>query len=623
MKVKAVAFAGQPLSGKTFVLANILYMAKRIPKPETKFLDFEPDEQERGSTTSVKVFSHLEKDNHFYFIDTPGFVEFIPQSQRAIIMADAVMIFVRAGSVWDASVESIFHTTQKYNIPSAFVITQYSSGNWQETLKFLQELAGPDTKPFAPPGRPFNLENLTEDFREEIISMDDKLLEEFLEGHDISKEELLNVMERALSTTHIHPVFFVENEADIRHLLFFLIHFMPPYKGGNNRGAVIFKSTFDPSMGEQFYARSFGEILKGMELLNKRTGTKEKISHLYVPFGKDRIEVDGVSAGEFILLPKLKDAQLGDVLLGEGSDFDFEPFGDVFKPYVVAVKPKSKSDEEKISEAMQRLLREDPTFSYEYDVELHQHLLKCQGATHASSIISKLKNKFNVEVEITKPRIPYRETIRKPSQGMGKFVKQTGGRGQYGIAMIKIEPLPRGQNYEFKNSIFGGAIPKEYIPSVEMGIKKAMAEGVIAGYPVIDVKVELYDGKYHPVDSSNFAFEVAGTLAFKEAAAGADPYILEPIYNVEIFVPEIYLGDTIGEINSRRGRVLGFEPYERGYQKISAQIPLENVYDLIVPLRSITKGRCWINYTFSHYEEAPRDIQNRLIEEYKRSRGGA
>jgi elongation factor G len=250
-------------------------------------------------------------------------------------------------------------------------------------------------------------------------------------------------------------------------------------------------------------------------------------------------------------------------------------------------------------------------------------LLKCQGATHASSIISKLKNKFNVEVEITKPRIPYRETIRKPSQGMGKFVKQTGGRGQYGIAMIKIEPLPRGQNYEFKNSIFGGAIPKEYIPSVETGIKKAMAEGVIAGYPVIDLKVELYDGKYHPVDSSNFAFEVAGTLAFKEAAAGADPYILEPIYNVEIFVPEIYLGDTIGEINSRRGRVLGFEPYERGYQKISAQIPLENVYDLIVPLRSITKGRCWINYTFSHYEEAPRDIQNRLIEEYKKSRGSA
>jgi Translation elongation factors (GTPases) len=623
MKVKVVAFAGQPLSGKTFVLANIFHMAKKIPKPETKYLDFEPDEQERGSTTTVKIFSHLEKDNRFYFIDTPGFVEFIPQSQRAVRMADAVMIFVRAGSVWDSSVENIFLTTQKYNIPSAFVITQYSSEDWQKTLNFLQELAGPDTKPFAPPGKPFNLENLTEEFMEEIISTDDKLLEEFLEGHEIRKEELFEVMEKALSTTHIHPVFFVENEADIRHLLFFLIHFMPPYKGKDSPTAVIFKSTFDPSIGEQFYARAFRGISKGTELLNKRTGNKEKISHLYVPFGKDRIEVEEVSEGEIIILPKLKDAQIGDVLTVENSEFNFEPFEDVFKPYVIAVKPKGKSDEEKISEAMQRLLREDPTFSYEYDVELHQHLLKCQGATHANSIISKLKNKFNVEVEIMKPKIPYRETIRKPSQGMGKFVKQTGGRGQYGIAMIRIEPLPRGQNYEFKNSIFGGAIPKEYIPSVEAGIKKAMAEGVIAGYPVIDVKVDLYDGKYHPVDSSNFAFEVAGTLAFKEAAAGADPYILEPIYEVEIFVPETYLGDTIGEINSRRGRVLGFEAYERDYQRITAHIPLENVYDLIVPLRSITKGRCWIRYSFSHYEEAPKDIQNRLIEEYKRSRGGA
>ena len=623
MKVKSVVFAGQPLSGKTHTLASILYMAKKIPKPETKYLDFEPDEQDRGSTTTVKVFSHIEGEDHFYFIDTPGFIEFMPQSQRAIRMADVAMIFIKAGSGLDASVEAAYLTAQKYNIPSGFVITQYSSGDWESTLKVLQELAGPDTKAFAPPGKPFNLENLTEEFKEEIISADDKLLEEFLEGQEISKEELLSVMEKALSTTHIHPVFFVENEADIRHLLFFMVHFMPPHKGEESPVAVIFKSTFDPSMGEQFYARAFGEISKGIELVNKRTGNKEKISHLYVPFGKDRIEVESVKAGEFILLPKLKDAEIGDILSLNGREFNFEPFEEVFKPYVVAIRPKGKSDEEKISEAIHRLLREDPTFSYEYDVELHQHLLKCQGTTHANSIISKLKAKFGVEVELAKPKIPYRETIRKPSQGMGKFVKQTGGRGQYGIALIKIEPLPRGQNYEFKNSIFGGAIPKEYIPAVENGIKKAMAEGVIAGYPVIDVRVELYDGKYHPVDSSNFAFEVAGTLAFKEAAAGADPYILEPIYTVEIYAPESFLGDIIGEVNARRGRILGFEPYERDYQRINAQIPAENVYDLIVPLRSITKGRCWIKYEFSHYEEAPKDLQQRIIAEYQKSKESA
>ncbi len=620
MKVKSVVLCGQPLSGKTYMLTNILYKAGKIPKADTKYVDFEPDEQERGSSTTIKVFSYEKDSTKLYFIDTPGFVEFLPQSKTAIKISDYVLIFIRSGSDMDASVESSFFSAKKNQKPSAFVITQYSSGDWNKTLEVLQKLGGSGVKPFTDPGKPFDFDNMSEELKEEIISLDDTLLEKYLEGESISDDEIRSLMGKAFASMDIHPVFFIENENDFDSLVNFLVNFAPGYEGEDKQAILIFKSTFDPSMGEQFHARAYGSIKKGMELINARTGTKEKLSHLYTPFGKDRIEVEEVHKGEYLLIPKLKDAEIGDILATSGVNFEFEGFEEVFKPYVVAVKPKGKAAEEKISEAMHRLLREDPTFSYEYDAELHQHLLKCQGATHANSIVSRLKNKFGVEVEITRPRIPYRETIRKPSQGMGKFVKQTGGRGQYGIALIKIEPLPRGKNYEFVNSIFGGAIPKEYIPSVETGIKKAMAEGVIAGYPVIDVKVELYDGKYHPVDSSNFAFEVAGTLAFREAANGADPYILEPIYNVEILAPEKFLGDIIGEINSRRGRIMGFEPFERDYQKISAQVPAENVYDLIVPLRSITKGRCSLKYEFSHYEEAPKDVQQRVISEYQRSK---
>ncbi len=622
MKSKAVAFAGQPLSGKTHTIAHVLAELKKIPKAETKYLDYEPDEQERGSTTTLKVFSIVEKDVHVHFLDTPGFIEFFYQSDLGIRMADTVFIFAKAGSEVDASVERAYLTAQKFGIPSSFVITQYSSGDWQRTLDSIREFTGGKARPFTDPGNPFTLENMGDELKEDIISVDDELLEKFLEEGEVSDEEIRRVLDKALASPDIHPVLFVESQEDIHNLYEYIKHYVPPFRGEEVPAIVIFKASFDPLMGEQFYGRVFGKIVKGMEIKNRRTGTVEKLSHIYVPLGKNREEVEEILAGDFVVLPKLKDAEVGDVLTAEGVEFRFEFLEEPFKPYVVAISPKGKASEEKISDAMHRLGREDRSFSYEYNPELHQHLLKAQGATHVNSIISRLKGKFGVEVELTKPRIPYRETIRRKSEAEGKIKKQTGGRGQYAIANIRIEPLPRGQEYEFINSIFGGAIPREYIPSVETGIKKAMAEGVIAGYPVVDVKVELYDGKHHPVDSSNFAFEMAGKLAFKNAASKADPYILEPFYEVEILIPEDYLGSVMGEINSRRGRVMGFEPAERkGYQRIKALLPLENVYDLIVPIRSITKGRGEMVYRFSHYEEAPKDVQQRVIAEYQNQQG--
>ncbi|NPB03969.1 MAG: hypothetical protein GXO39_06105 [Thermotogae bacterium] len=620
MKSKAIAFVGQPLSGKTYTIANILAKLKKIPKADTKYLDYEPDEQERGSTTTLKVFSVIEPDTHVHFLDTPGFIEFFYQSDLGIRMADTAFIFLKAGNEVDASVEHAYMTAKKFSIPSSFVITNYSSGDWQKTLESIRKLTGGKAQIFTEPGKPPTLENMSDDLKEEVISVDDDLLEKFLEEGEVSDEEIKSVLTEALRSPDLHPVLFVESPEDMDNFYTYIKEIVPGFIGEEIPAVVIFKAAFDPSMGEQFYGRVFGKISKGMELKNRRTGTVEKLSHIYVPLGKNREEVDEILAGDFVVLPKLKDAEVGDILVAGDVDFSYEFLEDPFKPYVVAISPKGRASEEKISDAMHRLSREDKSFSYEYNAELHQHLLKAQGATHVNAIVSRLKGKFGVEVELTRPRIPYRETIRRKAEAEGKIKKQTGGRGQYAIANIRIEPLPRDKDYEFINSIFGGAIPREYIPSVETGIKKAMAEGVIAGYPVVNVKVELYDGKHHPVDSSNFAFEMAGKLAFKNAAEKADPYILEPFYEVEILVPEENLGDVMGEINSRRGRVMGFEPAGRkGYQRIKALIPLENVYDLIVPLRSITKGRTELTYRFSHYEEAPRNVQEKVIAEYQQA----
>ncbi len=314
-----------------------------------------------------------------------------------------------------------------------------------------------------------------------------------------------------------------------------------------------------------------------------------------------------------ITLVKLKSTGTGNTLATKSKQVKL-PWIELPKAlHSVAIKPKARGDEEKLSEALSRLNAEDPSFVYKYDPELRQHLLYGYGDIHLDVILSKMAEKFKVQVDKEKPRIPYREAIRTKAEAMGRYVKQTGGHGQYGICYIRIEPLPRGQDYEFVNEIFGGAIPKEFIPSVENGIKKAMATGSLAGYPVVGVKVTLYDGKYHEVDSSNMAFEIAGSLAFKEAQAGANPYLLEPIMNLTAWIPDESMGDVMSEINARRGRIQGVEPHGR-WQVIKALVPMAELLDFTASLRAKTRGRGWFDMEFSHYDEVPPDIAKRVIQ---------
>jgi len=335
-----------------------------------------------------------------------------------------------------------------------------------------------------------------------------------------------------------------------------------------------------------------------LNLKNKRTETIEKISHLFIPFGKERKEVNELKRGEIGLFLKLKDSKTGDTLSNDNIIYEWVKYPEPL--YVIGIKPKTKKDEEKLSESLQKIMAEDPTFTFKYDPQLKQTLLYSQGEVHVNIIFEKLKQRFNVEVEKERAKVPYRETIRKSAEGLGKYIKQTGGRGQYGVANIRIEPLERGKGYEWVDKIFGGAIPKEYRPYVEQGVKKAMEEGFVLGYPMIDIRVTLFDGKYHEVDSSNLAFEIAGSLAFKDAVSKAEPYVLEPIYNVEIFALEEYISDVISEVNSRRGKILGIET-----NKIIGQMPLAELYDFLPALRAKTKGRGRFKMEFSHYQEVP------------------
>jgi elongation factor G len=353
-----------------------------------------------------------------------------------------------------------------------------------------------------------------------------------------------------------------------------------------------------------------------MDVRNTTKGGSERIGQIYALVGKERKEVGTMHAGEMGAVVKLKDTHTGNTLCDARSPILFDKVDHPAPVIRVAIEPKTKGDEEKISTGLTRLHDEDPTFTVEVDGELKQTVISGLGELHLDVIVERLKRKFGVEVNLVKPRIPYRETIMGTAEVQGKYKKQTGGRGQYGDAWIKIEPLPRGEGFEFVDAIVGGAIPNKFIPAVEKGVRETMIGGAVAGYPIVDVKVTLYDGSFHTVDSSEMAFKVAGSMAMKSAVKQARPILLEPIYDVEVTVPDEFMGDIMGDLSSRRGKIAGSEP--RGnFQVVRAKVPLAELYKYSTTLRSLSQGRGLHTRQFSHYEEVPRDVTEKIIAESK------
>jgi elongation factor G len=381
----------------------------------------------------------------------------------------------------------------------------------------------------------------------------------------------------------------------------------------------VFKTVVEPHLGELCYLRVLSGKAKSGEVISNTTkSTEEKINQIFSLKGKEKAEINEISSGMIVGLVKLKNTHTGDTL-AKGIKVSLPQIEFPTPSISMAIVPKAKGDEEKISSGLTRLHDEDPTFTFAYDPEIKQLIISGIGELHLDIILSRLKRKYGVSVDLIKPRIKYRETFTKQASAQGKYKKQTGGHGQYGDCWLRVEPLERGKGFEFADEIVGGAIPSRYIPSVEKGIKEAMQNGVLAGYPLTDVKVAVYDGSYHPVDSSDIAFKIAAVMAMKANAEKGKVVLLEPIDEVEVYVPESFMGDVIGDLNSRRGKIMGMEG-EGKTQKIKALVPEAEMYKYSTSLRSMTQGRGYFDMKFSHYEEVPRDVTQKIVEAAKKEK---
>jgi elongation factor G len=501
-----------------------------------------------------------------------------------------------------------------------------------------------DSGKFTETTVPDDLKNAAAEMRqklvEDIAETDDELIEKFLEGKEISDEELKRTLRHAIRERKLYPILFGSStrQVGIAQLLDAVVDYLPsPLEQGEIEGknpatgesvkvkqdpgapfsAYVFKTISDPFAGKLSVMRVIsGRLASDLACLDVNKQSREKIGHMFRLEGKKQEPVKEAIAGEIVAAAKLKEVATGDTLCDEKAPVQFD--GTVtFSPVIsFALEPKSKTDEEKVPLGLHRMMEEDPTIALHRDEETRDFILSGMGQQHIEIIVEKLKRKYSAEVVLKAPKVPYKETIRASASAQGRLKKQTGGRGQYGDTWLKVEPLPHGGGFEFVDSIVGGAIPRNYIPAVEKGVREAMAGGYLAGYPMVDVRVTLYDGSYHDVDSSDMAFKIAASLGFKSAVEKAKPVLLEPIMNMDVAVPDECMGDVIGDLNSRRGKVLGMDT--KGHtQVIKSRVPMSEVLKYAPDLRALTSGRGEFHIEFSHYEELPAHLAEKVVKEAK------
>jgi elongation factor G len=501
-----------------------------------------------------------------------------------------------------------------------------------------------DSGKFTEAAVPDDLKNAAEEMRqklvEDIAETDDELLEKFLDGKEIGAEELKQTLRNAIRERKLYPILFgsATRQIGVAQLLDAVVDYLPsPLDEGEVEGknpatgdtvkvkqdpsapfsAYVFKTISDPFAGKLSVMRVIsGRLSSDLACLDANKQSKEKIGHMFRLEGKKQEAVKEALAGEIVAAAKLKEVTTGDTLCDEKAPVQFEG-PETFSPVIsFALEPKSKADEEKVPLGLHRMMEEDPTIALHRDEETRDFILSGMGQQHIEIIVEKLKRKYSAEVVLKAPKVPYKETIRASASAQGRLKKQTGGRGQYGDTWLKVEPLPHGAGFEFVDQVVGGAVPRNYIPAVEKGVKEAMNNGYLAGYPMVDVRVILYDGSYHDVDSSDMAFKIAASMGFKNAVEKAKPVLLEPIMNMEIATPDECMGDVIGDLNSRRGKVLGMDT--KGHtQVIKSRVPMSEVLKYAPDLRALTSGRGEFHMEFSHYEELPSHLAERVIRETK------
>jgi len=649
--IRNVVFVAHSGAGKTSLIEAMLYKAKmitRMGKVEdgNTVMDYEPEEIQRKTSISLSLAYLDWKGTKINIIDTPGYADFQGEVIGAMRAADAVVLVVCAASGVEIGTENMWRLAQENSLPVLIVVNKIERENadFAKVLNQLQESFGKGVVALGTVA-----ERLVDGYKDKLIEavadVSDVLLEKYINEEEIEDKEIEEALVEGVKSRRIFPVLAVSAFAGegVEEFLDAIVKYLPsPIDRGSIKGmapgdgeeievnpkdeepvcAFVFKTVADPYVGKLSYVRVFSGLLStDSTLVNVNKGVQQKVGQLFLLLGKQQQPIGRVHAGDICAIPKLAETSTGDTLCHPSRLVMLPPLTYPEPVYQLAIAPKSREDEEKLTMGLNRLTEEDPSFRWWRDNEMKQTIMAGMGDLHLEVTMERLKRKFGVDVELSTPKVPYRETIRRSASAEGKYIRQTGGHGQYGVVYLTVEPLERGAGYEFVNKIVGGAIPRQYIPSVEKGVQKALSEGVLAGYPVVDVRVTLYDGKYHEVDSSDLAFQIAAAIAFKNAVQQSDPVLLEPIMNVVVTVPKMYTGDVIGGLNSKRGRIIGIESESPLIDRIIAQVPMAEMLKYAIDLRSITGGRGSFTMSFSHYEEVPPHIAQQIIESSRKEEG--
>lgn len=671
-RIRNVALVGHGGSGKTSLAEALLFTAgetTRLGRTEdgNTVTDFEPEEIERKLSLGLSVASLPWKSHKITLIDTPGYADFIGDARSALRAADLAVFVVSAVDGVEVQTEVLWRLAGEEGLPRIIFVNKLDRerSSFPRTLEALRASFGKGVAPVQVPiGAEGDLNGLVRVVSntaltyaegnprgvaaeapktmagtmaemhtalvESVVETDDELLEAYFEGVEPDRSKIVEVTRKGIITGDIQPVLCgsATGLIGIDTLAEFITEFGPgPLERAavplNNGGtltidpegdpvAYVFKSTSDPYVGRISLLRVFSGKVKADDHLDVSSGERVRMHNLFFIQGKDHNDASELVTGDIAAVAKLDNLRGGDTLYTSGPEVTIERVA-MPKPVMsVVVSPKSAQDEEKLSTALARIVEEDETLLVERRAETKETVLSGLGDTHLDVTIARLSRKFGVEVTTSPPTVPYRETIGATAEAEGKHKKQSGGRGQFGVAFVRFEPLPRGAGYEFVDAIKGGSIPRQYIPAVDKGVREGLARGILAGYPVTDIRATVYDGKYHSVDSDELSFRMAGILAVKAAAGNLRPTLLEPIVHAEIRVPEDYMGDIIGDLNAKRGKVLGMDS-DGGFRIVTAEVPLAEMQRYSIDLRSMTGGRGSFEVTFDHYEEVPRQEAQKII----------